>query len=508
MLSIRANSRSAMKLASKRACLTRQAFACLLALALAAPLFGAGEAFADVRATDELAGATVAERGVPAVACPNVTAERVLVVDEAGEVYFSRDADAQCHIASITKVMTAIVALDAVDAGLSLDTLVTVSAEAAQVGESSAGLQTGDVLTLKAALTGLMVPSGNDAAIAIGETVGAVLAEDGQDATEAFVAAMNAKAADLGMTDTLFSNPHGLDVGDHDEEMYSTARDVAAMCAYAMKNDTFRDIVSQDNAQLTVTREDGRTATVDLVSTDMMLGVYEGACGIKTGFTDQAGNSFAGACNRGEGDLYAIVLGAPSETSRFEDAEALFDWVYGNRLTYALAHSDQTVSASIGGATAEVPVIAEVPHTAWPDKRIKATLADPDATVEVFAFDGNVSQEVVAHETPGAVEAGDVVGAINFYQGNELLATQDLVAAESSPAPDIITGLGIWWNRLWAGLTGAKTTTDTVIVNETPLIYDKTSTNQSLDELRAIAAGQTPADDGTADEAQPPSKEE
>lgn len=479
--------------APRRARLFRRALACALALSLGAPLSLPAAAWADVRATDELLGVSVAERGLPAVACPNVTARYAFVMDAAGTVYFSRDADAQSHIASITKVMTAIVALDS---GVSLDTEITVSEAAATVGESSADLRAGDKLTLKTALTGLMVSSGNDAAIAIAEAVGASMAKDGQSPNEAFVAAMNAKAAELGMTDSLFANPHGLDIGEFDNEMYSTARDVALMCAHAMKNETFRAIVAEPTAQLSVTKPDGTVAVIDLTSTDLLLDVYEGACGIKTGYTEKAGNSFAGACNRGDGDLYAIVLGSPSENARFEDAKALFNWVYDNRMTYALAHSPQTTSLTLDGASTEVPLIAEVPQSAWLDRRVKATFADPAATVEVFAPEGNVSQELVCNDLPGAVSAGDVVGTMNFYQGNELIASQELISCEDSPAPDLLQGIGFWWDRLWAGLGGETLVAEPVIVNETPLIYSKSAVNQDIDEIRAIAAGETPAGEG------------
>lgn len=467
--------------------LTRWALAALLACALGAFALFPAPAFADVRGTDLVLGETVEARGLPAQACPNVTARYALVMDENGTVLFARDADTQSHIASITKVMCAIVALDS---GADLDSTVTVTPEAAQIGESSAMLQAGDTLTLKAAITGLMVSSGNDAAIAIADTLGASMKTDeGQTANEAFVAAMNAKAAELGMENTLFANPHGLDIGDYDNEMYSTAHDVALMCAYAMKNDTFRSIVGEERAQITVNRTGGKAVTIDLVSTDLLLGTYEGACGVKTGYTEAAGQSFAGACNRGDGDLYAIVLGAPSEASRFDDAKALFNWVYDNRVTYALAHSDQTVPMTVDGATVDVPLIAEVPFTAWTDKRVKATFADPEASVKVFAPAGNVSQELVYRDLPGAVHVGDVVGTANFYQAGELIATQDLVAVEDAAAPDPLQAIGIWWDRLWAGFGGKELVAAPVVENDTPLIYDKTGTRAGDATVAEIAAG-------------------
>ena len=335
--------------------------------------------------------------------------------------------------------------------------------------------------------------SGNDAAIAIAETLGeGMKTDDSQTANEAFVAAMNAKAAELGMTETLFSNPHGLDIGAYDNEMYSCARDVALMSAYAMGNETFRSIVSKESAQITVTRADGKPQVIDLQSTDRLLGTYEGACGIKTGYTEAAGNSFAGACDRGDGLLYAIVLGSPSEDARFQDTETLFDWVYDNRVSYALAHSPETVASAADGG-AEVPLIARVSHSAWPDRTVAATFADPSAAVEVFAPEGNVSQEIIAEELTGSVAAGDVVGVANFYQGNELVASQDLIACEDSPAPGFLEGIGIWWNRLW----GNDAPAPTEVVNETPLIYSKSSSREDHQSVAAIAAGVS--DDAPAD---------
>lgn len=469
-----------------------RALACMLALCLVAPALLPVAAFADVRGTDEILGSTVESRGLPAVVCPSVTAPYALVMNEDGTVLFAREASMQVHIASITKIMTAIVALDS---GVSLDSIVTVSEKAASVGESSAGLWAGDTLTLKAALTGLMVSSGNDAAIAIAETLGeGMKASDGQSANEAFVDAMNAKAAELGMTETLFANPHGLDVGEYDNEMRSCAKDVALMCAYAMGNETFRSIVAEEHAQITVKRGvDERPVVIDLDSTDMLLGTYEGACGVKTGFTDDAGYCFAGACNRGEGDLYAIVLGSPSDTGRFDDAKALFNWVFENQVNYVLAHSPQTV-ASETAEGAEVPLIARISQSAWPDRTIAATFTDPNASVEVFAFEGNVSQEIIPRVLDGSVSAGEVVGVANFYQGNELIASQDLIACESSPAPDFFQGIGIWWNRLW----GNDQPASTIVVNETPLIYNKSASREDQKSIAGIAAGSGGNDVGQA----------
>ena len=442
----------------------------LLACSLALSCAGAGPAWAGVRKADVVAGETVESRGLATTDCPSIDATYAYVVDSDGTVYFERDADTQTHIASVTKIMTAIVALD----NASLDTLVTVSNEAATVGESSASLKEGDVLTLKDALAALLTSSGNDAAIAIADTVGASLATSGTGAQAAFVQAMNDKAAKLGCDNTLFANAHGLDFDKYAGDMHSTARDVATMAAYAMRNDTFRSIVAKDKATIQVTRADGTVASIELESTDELIGVYEGACGIKTGFTSLAGECFAGACNRGGKDLYAIVLNSSSEQQRFTDATTLFDWVYNHSVSYAYAHASETTTMEWAGSSREVPVVASVALADWTDKTVKATFADPDGAIDAFSLNGNISCTMTFEPPSGAVKQGDKVGYAVFRQHNEVLATVDLISCEDVDAPNPIEAIGIGFGRFIANFTGAQTVANSVDLNDTPLINDKT----------------------------------
>ena len=433
--------------------------ACVLAVSLS---------FALVPATDVVAGETVESRGLAVSQCPSIDATYAYVVDGNGTVYFERDPDKQTHIASVTKIMTAIVALE----NSQLTDQVTVSAEAASIGESSASLKEGDVLSMEDAIKALLTSSGNDAAIAIADTVGGKLGGAG-GARAAFVAAMNAKAADLGCANTLFANPHGLDFNQYAGDMHSTARDVATMSAYAMKSQTFRDIVSKDKATITVTR--GGVATpLELESTDELIGVYEGACGIKTGFTSLAGECFAGACNRDGLDLYAIVLNSSSEQQRFTDAKTLFDWVYANSVNYPYAHASETATMSWGSSTKEVPVVAEVAHGDWTDKTIKATFSEPDGSLDVFSLKGNVSCTMSFDNVSGTVHEGDKVGSAVFKQHNETIAAVDLIACEDVAAPNPLEAAGIWVGRLLSHFTGSQTVATSVDLNDTPLINDKT----------------------------------
>ena len=449
-----------------------------LALCVAVP----ATAFADVRQDDQVAEKTVADRGLDDSQCPDIAAERVYVVGQDGTVYFQRNDSDTAPIASVTKVMTALVALE----NSSLDYTVTVSETAANIGESSANLQAGDTMTLEDALKALMIPSGNDAAQAIAESVGAQLADDPsnpENCTQAFVDAMNAKAVELGMEDTLFTNPHGLDDEGFESDQHSCAKDVSLMCAAAMKSEDFRAVVSGQFSSCTVTRN-GAQESIELESTDELIGTYEGTCGIKTGFTDAAGGCFAGANNRDGQDLYAIVLGSTDEETRFSDTTELWDWVYANTIEFPLGNSEETVSDQAGK---EVPLLAKVSCTSWIDKTVDATLADPEATLELFTLKGDVTQTVDFETLEGTVNAGDKVGSVTYKQDGETLATLDLVAAQTVEGPKWYESVGIWFKRLFGGITGEPSCAESVQVIE--------ETISPLDALQPDKAGEEKADD-------------
>ena len=457
-----------------------RAIACVLVFVLAlTPLAGGvGNAYADVRKADIVMGETVDARGLAVAQCPNIDAERAIVVDTDGTVYFERNADDAACIASVTKIMTGVVALDAVASGLtSLDSTITVSADAAAVGESSAGLQEGDTMTLKTALYALLVPSGNDAAIAIAESVGAALRSSGTASgdsdVKAFVAQMNATAQKLGCTNTVYENPHGLDFDQYNGNLHSTAADQAKVVAYAMTNQTFRSVVGGGSTTITVKR-DGSSADVFLETTDGFFDINDDAIGVKTGYTEKAGASFAGAVNKDGQELYAIVLGSTSESQRFFDADELVEWAFEHRKSYQLANCDQ--NTQMNGAS--VPLVAQVAHDDWIDRTVPATFADPQSAVEVFDLNGNVSQSVQFNELHGSVKAGQIVGTVTFKQRNQVIATQDLVACKDVPAPNFFESIGIAFDRFMRGFSGEDKTATSQLLNTTPLIVDKTTSTQ------------------------------
>ena len=255
-------------------------------------------AFASQLDTDAILGIAESERDDDVSDRPDIEARNAIVVGSDGTVYFERDADAQVKIASITKVMTAIVALE----NSSLDDEVVVDHAAATVGQSSADLKEGDVLTMEEALRALLVPSGNDAAMAIASTVGAKIDPSSDDPYDAFIQAMNEKSAELGMK-SAFTNPHGLDFEGWEADMHSSARDVATMFAYAMQNDDFRALTSTTNNVITVTGADGAERDITMIERNTILG-RDGNIGGKTGGTYEALQCFVGAFSREDGVLF------------------------------------------------------------------------------------------------------------------------------------------------------------------------------------------------------------
>ena len=432
------------------------------------------EAYAEVRKSDQVMGQTVGELSLSVSQCPNVVAQRALLVDQYGTVYFERSASDSCQIASVTKIMTAIVALENAD----LDDIITVSEQAYEIGESSAGLKAGDSMSLRNALKCMMVSSGNDAAEAIAETIGAKFlgysSFDGKEdeCRQAFVEKMNETAATLGMDGSVFENPHGLDFDDYKGSLCSTAHDVGKMVAHAMEFDAFREVVCLSDTKTEVTRKGG-TATVNLKATNTLNGQYDGMCGVKTGFTQLAGGCIAAACNRGDRDLYAIILGSESEETRFIDVVNLYDWFYEHEISYSLIRSAEFATMERGGEMKDMPIVATVPHRDWTDKFVRLTVDNPDLSVTIFDLNGNVSQEFNLNDVKGSVHVGDKCGTVTFKQHNQIIAEADLIAAEDIAAPNFIERIQLWWARTFGG--AGEDTRQPAVLNNPVMLNDKSA---------------------------------
>ncbi|MBX6752937.1 MAG: D-alanyl-D-alanine carboxypeptidase [Thermorudis peleae] len=239
---------------------------------------------------------------------PVITADSAVVLDgQTGAILYAKDPDTPRAPASLTKIFTAIVALETAP----LDTPLTVTA-ADLVGESSMGLHAGDHLSLRTALYGLLLASGNDAAMAIARNLGAEPGDTPQQSVARFVRQENALAEQLGLTHTHLENPHGLDQEGH----VSSARDLAVITRYALRNPQFRRIIS------TRTYEDGQYA---FSQTNRLLGVYPGLLGGKTGITDRAGYCLMEVAER-DGHTIIVVLLHSTAEAWYDDARTLLDF--------------------------------------------------------------------------------------------------------------------------------------------------------------------------------------
>lgn len=230
----------------------------------------------------------------------------ILMEQESGRVLFEKDAHTQLRIASITKIMTAILAIES---GM-MDEKVTVSSNAFGTEGSSLYLRLGEKLTLEDLVYGLMLRSGNDAAVAIAEHVGGSL--------EGFVYLMNEKAKEIGMDKTVFNNPHGLD--DH-EEHYSTSYDMALLSRYAMNNETFRKISGTKSYRAPQEGEDWDRIWQN--KNRLLTQLYKYSTGGKTGYTKRAKRTLVSTATKDNVNLIAVTLNAPSD---WQDHMNMFNW--------------------------------------------------------------------------------------------------------------------------------------------------------------------------------------
>lgn len=228
---------------------------------------------------------------------------------KSGEVIWGKDENKRTAMASTTKIMTAIVTLENCD----LTQTVTISKKSAGTGGSRLGLKVDDKITMNDLLYGLMLKSGNDAAVAIAETVGG--------SVEGFAELMNEKAKKLKLENTHYVTPHGLD----DPEHYTTAVELAKLADYALQNETFAKIVNTKNYTVTI---NGYPKSIS--NTNELLGYLEGVNGVKTGFTNNAGRCLVTSVNRNGFEIITVILQADTKKFRTADSIKLIEYIYKN----------------------------------------------------------------------------------------------------------------------------------------------------------------------------------
>lgn len=335
-----------------------------------------------------------------------IAAPSAILMDAAtGTVLYEKNADELLPPASVTKIMTLLLVMEALDSGkIGWDDMVVTSDAAAAKGGSQVYLEPGEQMSMDEMLKSVVVSSANDCATALAEHVAG--------SESAFVSMMNQRAAELGMTNTHFVNCTGLDDGEDAAEHLTTARDIAIMSQALLRHDAIRKYT-------TIWMDTVRNGQFGLSNTNKLVRFYEGTTGLKTGFTQGAGHCLSASAQRNGIELIAVVLHCASSTDRFESAKALLDYGFAN---YALVTPDLDVELT------PIPVKLGVEETVTP------VLADDTPVLIDKGKQAGVTRTVeLAEELEAPVEQGQQVGTLRIEADGELLKEIALVAQTEVP---------------------------------------------------------------------------
>ncbi|MBN2025886.1 MAG: D-alanyl-D-alanine carboxypeptidase [Actinobacteria bacterium] len=360
------------------------------------------------------------------VSVPAISAVAAILVDPlTDDVLYEENADQPLPMASTTKIMTAVLALE----NASLQETTTISDQASAVGESSAWLETGEVLSVEQLLYALMLQSANDAAVALAEHVGG--------SEEAFVEMMNAKATEMGLTHTSFKNPHGLDEEGH----YTSARDLAAIASYAMDIPKFREIAVTDEYEIPWPNNPYPRV---MQNHNRFLEMYQNATGIKTGYTLGAGLCLVAGATKDDSELISVVLNGGS--SYWDQTISLMEYGFNNFAHVEFAYSGQP--------------LAEVEVGDFPRRKVNAVGSDDLIfTVRRDRLDSYESAELhYLAWVSYPVEAGQDVGYMLVAGGTPHECSEKIVSDGYRNTPSFLVRLlaflgavfGLWWKGiLW-----------------------------------------------------------
>ena len=338
-----------------------------------------------------------------AVDIPITSRAAILMEKETGEILYAQNEHEKLEPASVTKVMTMLLTMEAIDAGkLHYDDIVTVSANAAAMGGSQVYLKEGEQMTVEDMLKAVCVASGNDACVALAEHISGV--------TELFVEQMNNRAKELGMNDTHFVNCNGLTAEGH----LTSAYDIAIMSRELLLH---HDDIHRFS---TIWMDSIRGGEFQLANTNKLIRFYDGATGLKTGFTSTAGYCISATAERDGMELIAVIMKGETADSRNTDAKALLNYGFS---TYALVNvtpdeSFAPVPVALGTADTVQPQLSEqVAHLLLPKNQV-----------------GDLQQSVVVAESLTApVEKGQKLGELTVTDGTNALVTIPITAAEAVP---------------------------------------------------------------------------
>ena len=331
----------------------------------------------------------------------SVSSKSAILMDVgSGQILYEKNAHDKLPPASVTKVMTMLLICEALDSGkITLDDSVQISDNAASMGGSQIFLEAGEVQKVDNLLKGIAVASANDGCVAMAEYIGG--------SVESFVDMMNAKAKELNMKDTNFVNTNGLPVDNH----YTSAHDIAIMSRELLKHDVISKYLTTWMDQVVVGK---KQITVGLANTNKLIKHYQGATGVKTGFTQQAKYCLSASAKRGDTHLVAVTLGAETSPERFKDATSLLNFGFANYESVKLcSKNDNIATLTLDKA----------------DEQKINLVAKEDLSV-LIKKGGNkdFTRKIKVNENPTIpIKKGTNLGYVEIYQGKTLVGKVDLV---------------------------------------------------------------------------------
>lgn len=340
----------------------------------------------------------------------------ILIEQSTGKVLFERNADQQLPPASVTKIMSLLLFMEALDSGkMSLTDKVTCSETAAAYGGSQIWLKPGEEMTVDELLKATAIASANDATVCLAEYVAG--------SEQAFVERMNQRAQELGMENTVFKCAAGLDNAGH----LTTARDIAIMSRQLMTHPAIKNYS-------TVWMDSLRGGATELVNTNRLVRFYQGATGLKTGTTSGAGSCLSATAERDGLGLIAVVMGADTSDNRFASARAMLDWGFGAYMQAKLTPPDNLAPIKVtGGVASSVQPVC---------------ISPPGVVIQRAQADALTQETVLPESLPAPVLEGAELGKVRVLVGGEVVLEYPICAAVAVEEMTLTRALGVLWSSL------------------------------------------------------------
>ncbi|QUH26587.1 D-alanyl-D-alanine carboxypeptidase family protein [Serpentinicella alkaliphila] len=356
----------------------------------------------------------------------NINAKSAVLIDwSTGEVLYEKNIHEQLPPASVTKIMTMLLAMEALDSGkITLADKVVVSERASRMGGTQLYIEPGEIKTVEELMKGIAIRSANDACVAMAEFI--------SGSEEIFVQRMNERAKELGMVNTNFVNTNGLPADGH----VTTAYDIALMSRELLKH---KDVTVwlttwMDSVDVGVKKQ----STQQLVNTNKLLRTYQGINGIKTGFTQEAMHCLSASATRGNNTFISVVLGAPSSELRFGEAAKLLDYGFANFNTVEILTKETG--------------IADVPIQKAKVQTIKGIPAEDVYVLVKKGQEESIDKEIIINKVSAPLKKGAVIGEVIVRQDGKEINRVNIITEDAVERASVFTVL----NKMFKGMTGRK----------------------------------------------------